>query len=155
MYLRVLVNVTLSLLVFQVTAEIQLDVMLVKGNYTLTSFFTSTNGPFTISLKNVVAKGNATVGVERDGKVRTEDIVMDLNFSDMTMDFQNLGMTVNELSFISNCAHLIRPLLFDRIHGQHFPIVRQQCTESFVRHNETVYAEGCPHQIENRNRYKC
>lgn len=78
------------------TAEIQLDVMLVKGNYTLSSFFTSANGPFTIILKNVVAKGNATVGVERDGKVRTEDIKMDLSFSDMTMDFQNLGIAANE-----------------------------------------------------------
>lgn len=71
---------------------IQLDVMLVKGNYTLSAFLTSANGPFTIVLKNVVAKGNATVAVERDGKVRTQDVVMDLGFADMTMDFQNLGI---------------------------------------------------------------
>lgn len=77
---------------FKATAEIQLDTMSVKGNYTLSSFFTSANGPFTILLKNVVAKGNASVIVKRDGKVRTEDIVMDLAFFDMTMDFQNLGM---------------------------------------------------------------
>lgn len=77
---------------FKATAEIQLDVMLVKGNYTLSSFFTSANGPFTITLKNVGAKGNATVAVALDGKIRTEAIVMDLYFSDMTMDFQNLGM---------------------------------------------------------------
>lgn len=79
-------------MLFQANVEIQLDVMLVKGNYTLSSFFSSTNGPFTIVLKNIVAKGNTTVGVEKDGKVRTEDIALDFTFSDMTMDFQNLGM---------------------------------------------------------------
>lgn len=71
--------------------EIQLDVMLIKGNYTLASFFSSANGPFTVTLKNVAAKGNASVAVERDGKIRTQEISMDMTFSDMTMDFQNLG----------------------------------------------------------------
>lgn len=72
-------------------SEIQLDVMLIKGNYTLSTLFTSANGPFTVTLKNVIAKGNASVAVERDGKIRTQEIAMDMNFSDLTMDFQNLG----------------------------------------------------------------
>lgn len=76
---------------FKVKAEVQLDVMLVKGNYTLNWLFSSASGPFTVILKNVVAKGNATVAVERDGKIRTQDITMDMLFSDMKMDFQNLG----------------------------------------------------------------
>lgn len=65
--------------------------MKIKGNYTLSSLFTSASGPFTVELKNVVAKGNASIAVERDGKVRTQDISMDMTFSDMSMDFQNLG----------------------------------------------------------------
>lgn len=65
--------------------------MLIKGNYTLQSFFTSANGPFTVTLKNVIAKGNASVAVERDGKIKTQEIAMDMNFSDLAMDFQNLG----------------------------------------------------------------
>lgn len=65
--------------------------MLVKGDYTLSSLFTKASGPFTVILKNVVVKGNATVGVERDGKVRTQEVAMDMSFSDMSMDFQNLG----------------------------------------------------------------
>lgn len=72
-------------------AEIQLDVMVVKGNYTLTTFFQRGEGPFTIVLKNVVARGNASVGVERDGKIRTQDIAMDIGFRNMTMNFENLG----------------------------------------------------------------
>lgn len=71
--------------------EIQLDVFLIKGDYTLSTFFSSANGPFTVTLKNVVAKGNASVGVERDGVIRTQDISMDMTFDDLAMDFQNLG----------------------------------------------------------------
>lgn len=125
--------------------------MIVKGNYTLSSFFTSANGPFTILLKKVVAKCNATVGVERDGKVRTEDIAIDLGFADMTMDFQNLGMAAS-LPF--KRTHSISLLLF-RIYGQHFSIIHQQRAEFGVRYNETVHAKGCLCKIENRNRYKC
>lgn len=87
--------------------------MLVQGNYTLSSFFTSASGPFNIILKNVTAKGNATVDVEKDGKVRTEKIVMDLGFSDMTMDFQNLGKNDHQSSIDVNCIKLIESI--DRI----------------------------------------
>lgn len=72
-------------------AEIQLDLMLIKGNYTLSSLFSKANGPFEVTLKNVAAKGNASIAVERDGKLRTQDISMDMTFSDLQTDFQNLG----------------------------------------------------------------
>lgn len=75
----------------KVKAEIQLDVMHIIGNYTLSSLFSSTNGPFNVTLTNVVAKGNASVAVERDGNIRTQDISMDMNFSGLTTDFKNLG----------------------------------------------------------------
>lgn len=66
--------------------------MTVKGNYTLSSFFTRTEGPFTVILKDVFVKGNASLAVERDGKIRTQQIKMDMTFADMSMDFQNLGI---------------------------------------------------------------
>lgn len=82
--------------------------MLVKGNYTLSSFFTSASGPFTITLKNVVATGNATVSVERDGRVRTQEIAMDITFTDMAMDFQNLGFMGSIFqSFVNNAPNLV------------------------------------------------
>lgn len=71
--------------------------MIIKGNYTLKSFFSSANGPFIVVIKNVIANGNASVAVERDGKVRTQDISMDMSFSDLTTDFQNLGKLKNTL----------------------------------------------------------
>lgn len=84
----------------QANAEINLDELLVKGDYTMSSLFTKANGPFTVILKNVVVKGNATLGVERDGQIRTQNIVMDMGFTDMSMDFQNLGLFYSFIYFI-------------------------------------------------------
>lgn len=103
--------------------------MFVKGNYTLSSFFTSANGPFTIILKKVVAKCNATVGVERDGKVRTEDIAIDLGFADMTMDFQNLGMVAS--SPPKECIHFNVALSF------------QDSWAAFSNHSLTTHRIWC------------
>lgn len=68
--------------------------MNVRGNYTLSSLFTKAQGPFTIVLRNVFVKGNASLAVERDGRIRTKDIQMDISFGNMAVDFQNLGMSM-------------------------------------------------------------
>lgn len=74
-----------------VKCVVELDAMSIIGNYTLRSLFSSASGPFNVTLTNVVAASNASVAVERDGKIRTQDIAMDMNFSDMSMNFENLG----------------------------------------------------------------
>lgn len=65
--------------------------MRVIGNYTLSSFYSSTKGPFFVTLKHIVVTGKASIAVEFDGIIRTQNILMDINFSNLTMDFQNLG----------------------------------------------------------------
>ncbi|XP_070064899.1 uncharacterized protein [Drosophila virilis] len=85
-------------------AGIQLDEMLVKGNYILSSFFSKTNGPFTVLLKNVYVRGSATLGVERDGHLTTEQIKMDITFGEMAMDFQNLGFLGSVFQSVINSA---------------------------------------------------
>lgn len=80
-------------------ASIELDVMLVKGNYTLSAFFSKAEGPFTVHLKNVSVQGNASLAVERDGQIRTQDIVMDIGFGNMAMDFVNLGLKIKGNGF--------------------------------------------------------
>lgn len=95
-----------------VKAGIQLDVMTVMGNYTLSSFFSKAEGPFTVILKNVYVKANASLTVERSGKIRTQDINMDITFSDMAMDFQNLGFFGSIFQSFVNSAPT---LIFDSI----------------------------------------
>lgn len=78
--------------------------MQIKGNYTLSSLFSSANGPFTVTITNVIAKGNASVAVERDGKIRTQDISMDMSFSKLESDFKNLGFMGSIFQSIINGA---------------------------------------------------
>lgn len=83
---------------------LQLDQMLVKGQYTLSSFFSKANGPFTVVLKNVYAEATAFLAVERDGQLATDRIKIDITFSDMTMDFQNLGLVGSVFQSVVNGA---------------------------------------------------
>ncbi|XP_017858072.1 PREDICTED: uncharacterized protein LOC108610464 isoform X1 [Drosophila arizonae] len=85
-------------------AGIQLDQMLVKGNYILSSFFSKANGPFTVILKKVYVRCSVTLGVERDGHLTTEHIDMDITFGEMAMDFQNLGFLGSVFQGIINSA---------------------------------------------------
>ncbi|KAH8409383.1 hypothetical protein KR222_002182, partial [Zaprionus bogoriensis] len=85
-------------------AGVQLDELLVKGNYQLSSFFSSANGPFTVVLKKVYVRGLVTLAVQRDGQLTTDSIKMDITFGDMTMDFQNLGFLGSVFQGIINSA---------------------------------------------------
>lgn len=62
-----------------------------EGNYTLQSFFSSAKGPFTISGKTLVAYGNASLIVNREGKVRTDIISIDFKIGNLETNFENLG----------------------------------------------------------------
>lgn len=62
------------------------------------------SGPFTITLKNVFVNGNATIGVEKDGKLRTQNISIDITFAEMNMDFKNLGFMATIFQGLANSA---------------------------------------------------
>nr|XP_019542053.2 uncharacterized protein LOC109412868 [Aedes albopictus] len=96
----------------KVQTGVQIDEMLVKGNYTMSTFFNRAEGPFTVVLKNVMTKGNVSLSVDRDGKVRTQDISLDITFDDMSMDFQNLGFMGSIFQSVVNSAS---NLVFDTI----------------------------------------
>ncbi|XP_055375885.1 uncharacterized protein LOC129608419 [Condylostylus longicornis] len=83
---------------------VQLDNLNVLGRYTLSSFLSKAEGPFTVVLKNVIVSGNASLEVRLDGKLATEKTNIDITFSDMTMDFQNLGFLGAVFQSIINSA---------------------------------------------------
>jgi hypothetical protein len=97
-------HVKTNLKEMRVDVGIQIDVLVMTGNYTLSAFFSRSSGPYTIQLKGVYVNGNATVGVEKDGKLKSQDIQIDVFFSDMQMSFQNLGMMGSIFQSIANSA---------------------------------------------------
>ncbi|KAH8412603.1 hypothetical protein KR009_003557, partial [Drosophila setifemur] len=88
----------------KVNGGLQLDQMVVKGKYILGTFFSKANGPFTVILKNVYADATAFLAVERDGRLSTDRIKMDITFSEMSMDFQNLGFMGSVFQSVVNSA---------------------------------------------------
>lgn len=103
-----------------VEGGIQLDEMLMKGNYILSSFFSKANGPFSVLLKKVYAKVSATLMVESDGHLTTDQIKMDLTFGDMAMDFQNLGFLGSVFQGIINSApnlvfDAMKPFIIEKV----------------------------------------
>lgn len=89
-----------------------IDVLYIKGDYTMTIWFKKAKGPFTVVLKNVYIEGTANLGVERDGKLQAQDIKMDISFSKIDMNFQNLGLMGTIFQGILNS---VGNFLFDSI----------------------------------------
>ena len=65
--------------------------MQARGNYTISSWFSSSKGPFTVDITGLKIIAKANVGVERDGKLKAQDIHVDLSFSSIATNFENLG----------------------------------------------------------------
>jgi len=96
----------------EVKCGIQIDKLIMLGNYSLMSLFSSAKGPFTVKIEDVFVEGNASLAVELDGKIRTQDIHMDIKFADMAVDFQNLGFMAAVIQSLANSAS---NLVFDSI----------------------------------------
>ncbi|XP_065094855.1 uncharacterized protein LOC135715567 [Ochlerotatus camptorhynchus] len=68
--------------------EVTMDELLVNGSYAVSM---GSSGPFSMVMRNVRTEGNVSLGVDREGTLRTRDIELDFGFEGMAMDFQNLG----------------------------------------------------------------
>uniref|UniRef100_A0A1A9WXK6 Uncharacterized protein n=1 Tax=Glossina brevipalpis TaxID=37001 RepID=A0A1A9WXK6_9MUSC len=99
-----LTSVKADLKAMKAEGVIELDEMYTNGSYTLNSLFSKANGPFTVVLKKVTAKGTAVLAVQRSGHLAIDRLKIDITFDDMGMDFQNLGFLGNIFQGIVNSA---------------------------------------------------
>ncbi|CAH0562376.1 unnamed protein product [Brassicogethes aeneus] len=86
----------------EVEAALDIDTLNVIGNYTLSTLFSSTKGPFTVKLSKVYVKATAKLEIDKDGHLEAQDMLMDMKFKDMSMDFKNLGSFASLLQGIMN-----------------------------------------------------
>lgn len=68
-----------------------IDTLQARGNYTLSTWLNRAQGPFTVDVSGLKITARANLGVERDGKLRAQDIVIDLGFRTIAVNFENLG----------------------------------------------------------------
>jgi hypothetical protein len=70
---------------------LRIEKLEVLGNYTMSSWFSRSSGPFNVTLSNVYIEGLAKLEVERGGQLQAQNIDMDIIFEDIALNFQNLG----------------------------------------------------------------
>ncbi|XP_026726410.1 uncharacterized protein LOC113507009 [Trichoplusia ni] len=96
----------------EVQAALTIDVLQARGNYTMSTWLNKAQGPFTVDVTGLKIVARGTLGVERDGKLRAQDIHIDLGFSTIQVDFQNLGFFGGMFQGIINS---VGNFLFDSI----------------------------------------
>ncbi|KAI5642347.1 hypothetical protein NE865_05709 [Phthorimaea operculella] len=96
----------------EVNAAMRIDELQTKGTYRYSSFVMPRQGPFTVNITGLKLTPRGSLGVEIDGKLRTQDIHIDITFDTIQVNFENLGSLGNILQgFINSAGHFI----FDNI----------------------------------------
>ncbi|CAK1548666.1 unnamed protein product [Leptosia nina] len=96
----------------EVNAALAIDTLQARGNYTMTTWLSKVQGPFTVDVTGIKVTAKATLGVERDGKIRTQDIIIDIGFSNIAMNFENAGFLGGMIQGVVNS---LGTFLFDSI----------------------------------------
>lgn len=74
----------------QVEAAMFIDKLLTSGQYRYSSFMLSRNGIYSVDIRNLLVTARANLGVQRDGKLRAQDITMDLKHESIDVNFENI-----------------------------------------------------------------
>lgn len=96
----------------EVQAAMSIDTLQARGNYTMSTWLNKAQGPFTVNVTGLKITARATLGVERDGKLRAQDILIDLGFKTISVNFENLGFFGGMFQGIINS---VGNFLFDSI----------------------------------------
>ncbi|XP_026484646.2 uncharacterized protein LOC113392431 [Vanessa tameamea] len=96
----------------EVHASLAIDKLQAKGDYTMSTWLNKVQGPFTVDITGIKIIAKANLGVERDGKLRAQDIAIDIAFSTIAMNFENAGFFGGMLQGVVNS---IGTFLFDSI----------------------------------------
>ncbi|XP_034244888.1 uncharacterized protein LOC117647292 [Thrips palmi] len=90
----------------------RIDAVLILGNYTLCTWFSCSAGGFTVTLDGVLVSGVAGLEVGPGGRLRAEEIGMDVTFDGIAMDFKNLGLM---MSMFQGIINKVGSFLFDNV----------------------------------------
>lgn len=98
-----------------------MDKLHIRGKYIHRSLFSYTRGAFTSNLTDIKATAIATLGIEREGKLRAQNISIDISFQSIAVNFENTGILASLLSGLVNSMgsylfDAIKPVLLQDAH---------------------------------------
>ncbi|PSN43110.1 hypothetical protein C0J52_10472 [Blattella germanica] len=97
---------------FSLSVGMRINKLEILGNYTMSTWFSKSQGRFNVTLSNVYVEGLAKLEVERGGQLAAQNIDMDIIFEDIAMNFENLGFMGSIFQGIINS---VGSFLFDSI----------------------------------------
>ncbi|XP_039745544.1 uncharacterized protein LOC120623549 [Pararge aegeria] len=83
-------------------AALVMDKLQIRGKYIHRAWFTSTMGEITSNVTDIKATAITTLGVERDGKLRAQNISLDITFQNIVVNIENAGLLATLLSGLVN-----------------------------------------------------
>jgi len=98
--------------IFEVSVAVRIDILNIRGLYTLASWLSRSAGDFMVKLTGVKVEGVARLEVGTDGKLQAQDIDMDLTFDKIDLDFKNLGFLGSVFQGVINS---VGTFIFDSI----------------------------------------
>lgn len=125
----------------ELNAALTIDKLDVYGNYTLSSFFSSSKGAFTVNLRGVAVQTNATLEVMQDGHLEAQEMSMDITFKNMTMNFENLGFFA---SMVQSIINSVGSMVFDSIK----PMILREVNTN-MRHDINKQVKQIPLKFPN------
>ncbi|KAK5639517.1 hypothetical protein RI129_012009 [Pyrocoelia pectoralis] len=105
-------HVTVDLAKMQVEAALRIEVLYVMGNYTLSTWLSKSQGPFTVQLSDVFVQAVAKLEVEDEGKLEAQEMNMDITLKNIAMNFERLGFFDSVFQGIINSVGTV---IFDSI----------------------------------------
>ncbi|RZC43080.1 uncharacterized protein BDFB_005214, partial [Asbolus verrucosus] len=105
-------HVKADITAMKVETALTIKTLNVIGNYTLSTWLSRANGPFTVKLTDVYVKAIATLEVKKNGQLEAQDMNMDITFKEIAMDFKGLGFFANMFQGIINS---VGTFIFDSI----------------------------------------
>lgn len=91
---------------------VTMENLIVRGNYTAKTLFSSSKGPYTVKLKEVYGQVVAKLRVESEGYLEAEEIKTKINPKQIDMKFEGLGGLA---SLLQNIMNSLGKFIFDSI----------------------------------------
>nr|XP_022901278.1 uncharacterized protein LOC111414229 [Onthophagus taurus] len=106
---------------------ISVDLVNMYGSYSMTSLFSSSNGPFTIQATGVKATAGARLEVNEEGVLEAQEITMDFGFKGVDIKFHNTGIFFGFVQQVVNSMpHAIFESAKPHISSQFQTVVRAE-----------------------------
>lgn len=118
-----------------------IEQLLIKGQYTMSTWFSRQQGDFNVTLSGVLIKGLASMEVNQNGQLEAQNINMDITFQNIAMNFQNLGFMGSIFQGIINS---VGTFLFDSIK----PLILSQVNDN-VRGDVNKHIMELPQRFPN------